>query len=218
MTLAIGEIWSFCNDCGHETLHDLAGNTSRRRTYQEGPHSVDVGSTWEMLQCCGCKEVALRRFDWCSEDDPNERPSPIAYYPPRVARRKPLWAARKELPPDYAGLLNEVYLALHADSRRLAMMGARTLIDVFIRRTVGDKGSFANGLKALVAEGRLTQQSANTIEAAINAGSASSHRSYLPDPIAMNTVIDIVENLIHNEMLDLDSIHLRAATPPRTSR
>ena len=49
-------------------------------------------------------------------------------------------------------------------------------------------------------------------------GHASSHRGYKPSADDMNVVIDIVENLIHNELLAEQAQSLKATTPPRKKK
>jgi hypothetical protein len=53
---------------------------------------------------------------------------------PSFFRRMPKWA--KEIPHEASELMKEVNTALHNDSRRLAIMGARSLVDMFMN----DKG------------------------------------------------------------------------------
>lgn len=211
-------LWSHCNECGNETKHDVVHIASRRRTYDVDRYSVDVGTGWKVLQCRGCEEITLRRVDWCSEDDPSDGPSPATFFPPRVSRRKPAWAIRYDLPPEYLGLLDETYTALHADSRRLAMMGARALIDAVICRNAGDQQNFARGLDALVEKYLISEQDRGIIEAAVNVGHASAHRGHNPTPDEVNVVIDIVERLIHTEILAKQAQELQKSTPPRPPR
>lgn len=208
-------IWSHCNECGQDTKHNVVNQAERRRTYDDDRYSVDVGSTWKLLQCRGCEDVALRRVDWCSEDDPMDGPGTATYFPPRVSRRKPAWFDRYDIPSDYKGLLEEIYTALHADSRRLAMMGTRALVDAVIRRAVGDVGGFDKGLDALAAKYVISERDRAIIEAAVDAGHASAHRGHRPDSDSVNVVIDIVERLIHAEILAEQAQGLKAATPPR---
>ena len=143
-------------------------------------------------------------------------PGTATYFPPRVSRRKPAWFDRYDIPLDYKGLLEEIYAALHADSRRLAMMGTRALIDAVIRRTVGDVGGFKTGLDALATKYLLSDQDRKIIDAAVDAGHASAHRGHRPDTDSVNVVIDIVERLIHAEILAEQAEGLKAVTPPRT--
>jgi hypothetical protein len=208
-------IWSHCNECGQETKHNIVHRAKRSRTFTNDLHPVEVGSVWRVLQCRGCEEVALQRVDWCSEDDPQDGPGPYTYFPPRVSRRKPAWTERLPVPKEYEHLLNEVYVALHADSRRLAAMGARALIDAYITRRVGDQGDFTKGLKKLVAENLISETQREIVAAAVEAGNATAHRGHRPSDSDTSAVIDIVENLIHNELLAEQAQTLRDNTPPR---
>jgi Domain of unknown function (DUF4145) len=209
-------LWSHCNQCGQETLHKLVNLVTRSRTYDEDQYSVSAGTNWRLLQCRGCEEITLSRVDWFSEDDPTEPYTPV-YFPPRVSRRIPDWLVRGEAP-GYRGILEEIYAALHADSRRLAMMGARTVIDLAIAKRVGDQGSFAQGLSALEDANLLSKQERRLIEAAFDAGSAAMHRGHQPTADALNTVIDIIERVVHAEVLEDKVKDLAAATPKRTAR
>ncbi len=208
-------VWSHCNACGQETKHNVVHRAAYKRTFDDDHYPVDVGSVWTMLQCRGCEDVALLRVDWCSEDDPQDGPNPATYFPPRVSRRKPAWMERIDLPEAYEGLLEEVYIALHADSRRLAAMGARALIDAYIVRCVGDQGDFAKGLKKLVTDNHIRETQREVVAAAVDAGNASAHRGHCPSAKDISAVIDIVENLIHNELLAGSAQALKATTPQR---
>lgn len=211
-------IRAHCNKCGHETKHEVVMERTIRGSEVVDPYQgieVSWATTYSMLECRGCEEVSLRRTEWCSENDPMDGADPGTFFPPRVSRRKPAWVDRLELPDEYAGLLDEIYIALHADSRRLAMMGTRSLIDTVIRRSVGDQDNFGKGLKRLVEEGLISERNREIIEAAVNAGHASAHRGYRPSSDDVNVVIDIVENLIHNELLAEQAQALKITTPQR---
>jgi hypothetical protein len=52
--------------------------------------------------------------------------------------------------------MDETYAALHANSKRLALMGARALVDLFMNATIGDIGGFQRKLQKLVEEGYLS--------------------------------------------------------------
>jgi hypothetical protein len=207
-------MWSHCNECGQETKHEIVNEASRRRTFDGDQYPAEIGSNWTIVQCGGCEEVSMRRVDWCSEDD-WQGPNPPTFFPARVSRRKPVWLAREHAQSTYVGLLNEVYAALHADSRRLAMMGARAIIDVVITRTVGDKGNFQKGLDELEQRDLIGKRDRVIIEAAIEAGSAAMHRGHQPTADDVNVVMDIVERMIQAELLEAKAKQLAGTTPPR---
>jgi hypothetical protein len=211
--------WTHCNECGRETKHTLVHTARSSRSYtNQGGRSIDVGSAWSIFQCRGCDEVVMSRFDWCSKELQETGESRTTYFPPRVSRRKPDWFERYETPKEYAGLLEEVYAALHADSRRLAVMGVRTLIDLSIIRSVGDHGDFEKGLKALANSNHLSERDVEVIKAAIDVGHASAHRGHQPSSEDVNIVMDIVERLIHAEILAEKAKAVKANTPSRPPR
>lgn len=209
-------VWSHCNECGRETLHNVVNLIRKSRDYDDELHTVSVGTKWSILQCRGCQEVAMSRIDWCSEDDPWDERT-LTYFPPRVSRRKPNWLQPYEAS-DYQELFDEVYTALHADSRRLAMMGARAILDQAIAKKVGDQGSFTAGLDALQKANLLSINERPIIDAAFDAGSATMHRGHLPKVESLNVVIDIVERVIQAEILAEKAKELVAATPKRPPR
>jgi hypothetical protein len=204
-----------CNDCSHMTNHRVAAQHEQREvdyTIPEDPQSqVIFNTTWDMLECCGCGSVTLRRT-W-SFSQTNERT--VDYFPPRVSRRLPAW--HYELPnSNMQSLLKEVYAALYADSRRLAMMGARTLIDMVFVEKVGDRGTFQQKLAELVAKGFVSQRNGRFLEAALDAGSAAAHRGHLPTAVDVNRVMDIIENLLQAVyLLENAAEELKKTTPPR---
>lgn len=216
MSSKVDFMWVHCNECGQETKHGVLHQADRSRSFDAAPYTVEVGTSWKLLQCRGCEEVALRRIDWCSEDDPTGSPLEV-FFPPRVSRRKPDWLIRNEyeVPQEYQTLLSEVYTALHADSRRLAVMGARALVDVVIRRNVGDQATFAKGLDALENEKLISQQDRGIIEAAVNVGHASAHRGHSPKIDDVQVVMDIVERIVHAELLVKQAKALKKSTPKR---
>jgi hypothetical protein len=209
---------SHCNECGQETRHDQLLQIERKRTdenHSDGPYVI--GTLWNVLQCCGCQEVTLYRLRWYS-NGMNERDDEGMYFPPRVSRHSPDWARRLDLPEEYRGLLDETYLALHTDCRRLAMMGARALIDAFITKNAGDRGNFKQGLAALVEEQFLVDKQREILETAVEVGNASAHRGHNPNSDTVETVMDIVENLIHNECLRALKDDLASQIPARKNR
>jgi hypothetical protein len=206
----------FCNDCANETKHYVRFDhkTSDSQDVDGGRYTVEWGSHYVFLECCGCSDVAIRRRDWCSEYERGDYVE--TYFPPRVSRRKPPFF--DELPVNYRNLLEEIYAALHVDSRRLALMGARTLIDIFISEKVGDQGSFRGGLNALKEKGYMSDAHKEVVESAVNAGSAAAHRGYDPSTKEVTAVMDIVENLVQHSVLSGSADLLRKSTPPRLPR
>ena len=128
-----------CNVCLNETNHV---NLLTRRQDGSAPYDEQCDISWstiyDVFECCGCESVTMRRRHYFSEW--NHGDHELDFYPPRVGRRIPDW--KSKLGSEMQHLMDEVYAALQADSRSLAMMGARALIDMVIVDKIGDAGSF----------------------------------------------------------------------------
>ncbi len=201
-----------CNQCGHKTKH-LIVVTRKQHGSEPFDEHCDVSWTtiYDVFECCGCEEVTLRRRFYFSEWNPGD--VEIIYYPPRIGRRVPPW--KDDLRNGIGPLLEEVYTALQADSRRLAMMGARALIDMVMLNEVGDVGTFARKLAAIEMGGFLSAKNREVLDAALDVGSAASHRGHCPDRKHVQYVIDIVENLLQATILHKVVDDLKEATPKR---
>jgi len=163
-----------------------------------------------MFECCGCSSVVLRQTHWFS-DDPEDT---VTFYPPPASRWLPQW--RLSLPHKIRDLLEQVYKALQANSLTLAMMGARAILDTAIIDTVRDHGTFTKNLQEMKDNGYLSAKNCEYLKVAFDAGSASAHRSHVPDQDQINTVIDIVENMLQSVfVLEKKARALKSAIPPR---
>jgi hypothetical protein len=137
-----------------------------------------------------------------------------AYYPPPISRQIPNW--HYELPNDIRDLLEECYTALQSGSKRLAIMGARSVVDVFMITTLGDIGGFKQKLDELVKQGYLSKQNRDTLEVALEAGHAVVHRGHVPKDDDVTLVFDIVENMLQTLVLKKKSEQLKDRTPKRS--
>jgi hypothetical protein len=200
-----------CNTCRHITNHGVLH--SQKASGSDAEEGVWWETTFDMLDCLGCAEVTLRRSLVFSEDEGVR----TTFYPPRASRWIPKW--QYSLSPEMSELLVEIYAALEADSRRLAMMGARTAIETAMISKVGDCGTFADNLQALEENGFLSKTNRKYLEAALDAGNAAAHRAHHPTLKQLDTVMDIVENLLHSMFVLAKPVaELTAATPQRPAR
>src|SRR6266545_1373310 len=125
---------AYCSTCTNETEHlTIAERHNEISEVVDNYASVEWTTIFRMKECCGCKTAHLQRIFHCSEWDRSEFEE--ERFPPAVSRRPPKW--HRDLSPEPAALFQEVYTALHANSRRLAAMGARTLLDIFMTDQVG---------------------------------------------------------------------------------
>lgn len=203
--------WIHCNQCLRQTRHDVIAVrvVDESEEVDEGRFSIDWRTTNTILECKGCGAVTLRRrvvsHDLNADD--------TEFYPPPVSRQSPRWLY--DLPDEIESLLKEVYVALHANSRRLALMGARAIVDAFMNVTIGDIGGFQTKLEKLVEDGYLSKRNRETLEAALDAGHAAAHRAHNPSPDDLTLILDIVENLIQPLALKEKIEDLKKNTPKR---
>lgn len=200
---------AFCNNCKQQTKHFVIVKRVTRDEVPEGD-TIYWEDRYNMLECCGCGTCSLKQQSFFSEEPGIE----TRYYPPRIARPLPLW--RWTLPQQIGDILNEVYVALQADCRALALMGARAIMDLVMVDKVGDVGTFAQKLEELERQGFVGTQNRLFLDAALDAGSAAAHRGYTPESEDINHVMDIIENLLQGVYaLEKAAQRLRRSTPPR---
>ena len=207
---------SHCNNCLQETKHFIIaertneGSESAEPSNPYCPYEISWRTTYRMLECCGCEDISMERIFYFSEwDDVEEE-----YYPPQISRAIPKW--HEELPAEWCSLFKEVYTALHADSRRLVLMGVRTLVDLYMNELLGDIGGFAHKIKELEKKGLISKPNKEILEAALEAGHAAAHRGHLAKANEVNQVIDIIENLLQSYVLLDAADNLKSKTPGRS--
>lgn len=197
-----------CNKCLGERNHKLLhSETMTWNDEIEQGFVIDGKDTYEMLKCCGCDNIALRHRSWWSANlDKHGQPiEEVIYYPPAISRKEPEWLHELHDIEDYSltdniieGILREIYVALHNNSRRLATMGIRALLEHVMIDKVGDSRSFGSNLKKFENEGYISQKQKEILEAVLEVGHAAMHRSYNPSKDELNTAISITENLIES--------------------
>ncbi len=197
-----------CNRCLGWTNQSIAHtlNTSWSEVVDEeyGAY-IHGGDTWQLLRCLGCDTVRLRHRYWFSEDT-DERGQPTShteFFPPTVKRQLPIW--RRQFIPysahlrKFDGLMDEIYAALAQGSHRLATMGVRALVERLMIDQVGDKGTFDKNMNAFFSAGHVApNQQGMFKDTLIEAGHAAMHRDFEPSADTVNTLLDIVEGVMHN--------------------
>jgi hypothetical protein len=208
-----------CNDCRQETRHevlhkDVKEFDSKISFDEEAFSTLNCVATLELFQCCGCGAGVLRRT-FIAEQDPDTFSE--QYFPPPVSRHPPTWLWK--CPKDVNAVMKEVYRSLDGNSRRLPMMGARTLVDLLTLDKVGDVGTFGEKLKKLEGLGVISSQNRLVLDAALDVGNAAAHRGHAPNSDEVNDVMDIVENVLHAVYVLPDTAkRLKQTTPKRATK
>jgi hypothetical protein len=203
--------WVHCNQCRRKTQQEVIKirEVNEDEEVDASCGWIDWLTTYTMLECRGCAAVTLRRRTVSQTIGEDE----TTYYPPPISRQIPRW--HYDLPKDIKELLKECYAALQSGSKRLAIMGARSVVEIFMNKSLGDIGGFKQKLNKLVEKGYLTRSNRDTLEAALEAGHAVVHRGHTPKADDVTLVFDIVENLFHALILKKESEQLKERTPIR---
>lgn len=208
-----------CSNCLRKTTHNLLFETvtTEQENRTDPEYVASQGYTYQLHECCGCHNVVMRKAPWCTEISPDEyTDDDISWYPSLASRNMPKWHDR--LPPKEEKLLKEIFQAYHADSRSLALMGLRAILDMFIVRKIGDTGTFKQKLDMLGKLGFLSASQIEILDSVITAGSAAVHRAYQPSSEKLVLILDVVETLLHQDILSGDIPRINEEVPTRKQR
>ena len=218
-----------CNKClgptRHVIVHAEVTSWSEVLDDQRGI-SIEGGDHWDLMQCKGCESIRLRHRSWFSEDSDDHGHPAITteFFPPTVTRQKPQWR-RQFLPFNgyllaYNGLFDEIYSAAAAGCNRLATMGIRALTERLMIDQVKDQGSFEANMAAFFKAGHVApNQQAMFRDTLIEAGHAAMHRGFEPTADTVNTLLDIIEGIMHAiYYAPMLAEEVRKSIPPRPPR
>jgi len=203
----LNKVKEHCNNClghkNHVVVHTESMDWSEPADEEYG---IQIGGndTWELMRCLGCDSIKLKHSSTFSEpiDHKGEEIVTVEYFPPSITRQKPQWR-RQFLPrnPDliaFYGLCDEIYGALAIGAFRVATMGIRALVEKLMIDQVGDSNSFEKNIAAFFAAGHVAlNQQAVFRDTLIEAGHAAMHRDFEPGADTVNTLLDIVEGIMH---------------------
>tara|TARA_R110001606_G_scaffold164820_2_gene309211 strand:+ start:363 stop:953 length:591 start_codon:yes stop_codon:yes gene_type:complete len=177
-----------------------------------------------VLECRGCREIAVLRDNWQYETLEAELKKSLqarTYSPPRLWLRRPDWIDRLEdVDNDLKGLLEEIYSAANDTQVRLLSMGVRTALDHMMNQMLeGDAGNFEDKLKTMVKCNFLTTNQSENLKVVLDAGSATSHRAYKPPRELLEVMVGVVEGLIRDYYISGPMLKTaRKLIPPRPPR
>jgi len=183
-----------CNTCLGERNHEILFTEETR--WSDDEYDIFVDDKYEMLKCGGCDNVILRHTSWFSEV-----PEPtVCFYPPAMFRKEPHWV--HDLSGAKAGfarrLLKEIYIGIQNDMKMTATMGVRALMEYVMIDSVGDQGSFEGNLTKFTKQGFISDKQRTILDAVLEAGHATIHRSYQPSDEDLQTCVDIAESVLQN--------------------
>ena len=197
-----------CNKClgwkNHVIVHTERTDWSEEVDGSNGAE-IGGGDVWDLMRCLGCDTIRLKHRSWFSEatDEQGNPAVEVEYFPPTVTRQKPQWR-RQFLPFNgylnaLNGLSDEIYNALAAGSYRLATMGIRALVERVMIDHVGDQGRFVDNIRAFFDAGHVAPNQQEMFkDTLLEAGHAAMHRDFEPSANTVNTLLDIIEGIMHS--------------------
>lgn len=213
-------ISTFCHNCQSETKQEVLfqkGELTTQEYISFGPDDkrgesvwTIEGRIWKVSSCNGCEKVNLNVFQ---RNDPAKDDILIHQFPQKVIRNIPYWVSFLNL--KYIQLFAEVYGSLNSGHIRLPLMGARTLLDIFIVEKIGDIGSFKSKLQKLRQDGYISEASRELLDVALEYGNAAIHRGYEAEKEEIMGVMDIIENLLQTEALKDQTMGLKKSIPKK---
>jgi len=159
---------------------------------------------YELYECCSCEYIDLRS----SRELSGATGFTVTFHAQSSSRAVPAW--RRELPPAFTPILDELYVALNTESRVLAVMGARAVIDIVLRDKAADVVSFRGGLSMLRESGLLRERDREFLwNALVPDGRVHSEVRQAPMLDTLSRVMDILEELLHASYVQRDEKLLR---------
>jgi hypothetical protein len=225
--------------CG-KCAGDRQCSVLRQYTEHYGDENFHGATKWMILQCRGCEYVFVQTVATDSEDfgyayDQHgstvvEAIERITYWPALSKRKKPEWLTDHNLiiMNDYRlnAAMIELYGALDNDLHMLAAIGIRTAYDIASELLgVDPQLRFEQKLDALIADRWIRNSDKSRLETVVDAGSASAHRGWQPNPADLKTMMDVLEHFIEESLiaptrkkkLDAEADKVKHKVPTRQS-
>ena len=201
--------FTHCNRCQNKTWHSESKPFEKRGELQEDDGlTILFCDTSIMLECQVCQRTKLQVRNWNSENG-----SSLNFFPPESTHRAPLWL--KDMPNEYKGLALQIYPALDVGSYGLALMGVRALLEIYISNHTAVPHEFKKKLADLQEREWISSQHVEMLLITFDAGSAAAHRGFIPTEASVIIALQVIENLIHRDILSAKTKDLKNETPPR---
>lgn len=221
---------SHCPECGPDRRADVVA--SHTEFWSDSVLPIHSETKFDILRCCGCSEVYVRKEHYFSEwDSPEQDPHTgrwfmsahpeTSLWPTPERRKRPIWSAQITDPVAHR-LLDEVYRSLSDDTLTLAAMGVRALLDRTLELAGADPAAgFQEKLRHLSQEdlGVIGKHEREILTVMTDAGSAAAHRGWKPDFDQLCTILDATESMLQRTaILPNKAAKLGGAVPPKPTR
>ena len=185
----------YCKNCKRMTKHDLLYDESEKCIDKDG---TCVWKSYEMIRCLGCENISFH-FSDCrtgSSDPESEVLSAKSeYYPKRRAAREPIEGVDK-FPEATQNIYKELLKVINEDTRLLAAIGLRTLIESVCRDQSYTWNNLYEGIEDLSVNGILSFTQVEFLHACRFMGNIAAHEIVEPSMDELIAALDIVYTLL----------------------
>lgn len=195
----------FCNDCQKKTNHKIL-------TDYEIPSCGDddywCETHYQVVQCLGCDNVELRTefVDFENghyvDDDGNDYEPDITdeIYPKRIPET---FTSREKdcIPPNVMDLYNEVKKSIASDSRLLAGIGLRMLVESIANDLGISGGDLVSRITKMKDEHLITNAQCTMLHQIRFLGNDATHDITAPKIQSVNFALSVVESLIREKYI-----------------
>ena len=209
----------YCTRCDYETNQKVLLNKNNlepreifSNAFSDNSVWIVIVRIWTISECTGCNYINGQIE---TRTGPNKEHSEIEILSPSKKSVSPQgWMF--ELPRLYAEMIVEIYNSINIKSYRLTAIGIRTLLDLLIADSVGDKGTYKEKIERLIDEQIINKNQYELTNLIIEAGNAAAHRAHKPDIETLGQILDMVENILRTQVLLANSKKIKDSIPKRT--
>ena len=196
------EIKAPCSECSGKTYHKVLMSVDRSGSEDQGDWSFNWNSSYQIIQCQGCKIISFRRESSNSEDysqisedeweyDVNEE-----LFPSRIEGRKGLGDGFLYFPSNVERIYNETLKALNSKSPVLTGIGLRALVETICKEKNASGSDLLKKIDDLVSKNILTPTGAETLHKIRTLGNKAAHEVKPHSDKQLGLAMDVVEHLL----------------------
>jgi len=191
-----------CTECAGKTSHKVLASVDIDGEEGESDWSIQWKSSYQIVQCGGCKIKSFRSVSSNSEDffqvgpDEWEHSEYEILYPSRVEGRKTLEDEIHYLPTKVQRIYNETIQALNSSSPILAGIGLRALIETVCKENNAEGRNLLLKIDNLVTKNILTPAGSTILHKIRNLGNDAAHEVKPHSEKQLGLAMDVVEHLL----------------------
>jgi Domain of unknown function (DUF4145) len=185
----------YCTNCKRQTIHDLLHDELEKHIAEDGTCTWKV---YELIRCFGCQNISFHFSDCRSRtSDPHSEvlSAKSEYYPNSRDCREPIEGVEK-FPEVTQSIYKELLKVVHEDTRLLAAIGLRTLLESVCRDQSYTWRHLYEGIEDLSVYGILSFTQVEFLHACRFMGNVAAHEIVAPTMAELVAALDIAETLL----------------------